>query len=217
MRRFALATALVLAATAPLALADVAPPSTAPVPKGAYTLDKAHTSFIFRVNHLGFSSFTGRFTRLDVRLETDPSKLTASSLNVTIDPTSIETDNAPDGFLDMLRGKGWLETADYPELKFRSTRVEVTAANQVRVHGELTFHGVTKPIVLDAKYNGGYAGHPMEPQARIGFSVTGKFKRSDFGVTVGIPPAGSIMGVSDEVQIVLETELTGPALALAKN
>jgi polyisoprenoid-binding protein YceI len=217
MRRFALATTLVLAATAPLALADTAPASVAPVPKGAYTMDKAHTSLIFRVNHLGFSSFTGRFTRLDARLETDPSKLTASKLNVTIDPASVETDNAPEGFLDMVRGKGWLETADFPEMKFRSTRVEVTAANQIRVQGELTFHGVTKPIVLDAKYNGGYAGHPMDPHARIGFSATGKFKRSDFGVTVGIPAPGTTMGVGDEVEIVLETELSGPALAVAKN
>jgi polyisoprenoid-binding protein YceI len=217
MRRFALATTLVLAATAPLALADTAPASVAPVPKGAYTMDKAHTSLIFRVNHLGFSSFTGRFTRLDARLETDPSKLTASKLNVSIDPASVETDNAPEGFLDMVRGKGWLETADFPEMKFRSTRVEVTAANQIRVQGELTFHGVTKPIVLDAKYNGGYAGHPMDPHARIGFSATGKFKRSDFGVTVGIPAPGTTMGVGDEVEIVLETELSGPALAVAKN
>ena len=217
MRRFALATTLVLAATAPLALADTAPASVAPVPKGAYTMDKAHTSLIFRVNHLGFSSFTGRFTRLDARLETDPSKLTASKLNVTIDPASVETDNAPEGFLDMVRGKGWLETADFPEMKFRSTRVEVTAANQIRVQGELTFHGVTRPIVLDAKYNGGYAGHPMDPHARIGFSATGKFKRSDFGVTVGIPAPGTTMGVGDEVEIVLETELSGPALAVAKN
>jgi len=217
MRRFALTTVLVLAATAPLAFADVAPPSAAPVPKGAYTSDKAHTSLIFRLKHLGMSNFTGRFTRLDARLETDPSNLTASNLNVTIDPASVETDNAPEGFLDMVRGKGWLETADFPEMKFRSTRVEVTAANQIRVQGELTFHGVTKPIVLDAKYNGGYAGHPMDPHARIGFSATGKFKRSDFGVTVGIPAPGTIMGVSDEVEIVLETELSGPALAVAKN
>ncbi|HLA72109.1 MAG TPA: YceI family protein [Steroidobacteraceae bacterium] len=217
MRRSALATALVLAATAPLAFADTAPASVAPVPKGAYTMDKAHTSLIFRVNHLGFSSFTGRFTRLDARLETDPSNLTASKLNVTIDPASVETDNAPEGFLDMVRGKGWLETADFPEMKFRSTRVEVTAANQIRVQGELTFHGVTRPIVLDAKYNGGYAGHPMDPHARIGFSATGKFKRSDFGVTVGIPAPGTTMGVGDEVEIVLETELSGPALAVAKN
>jgi len=217
MRRLALTTVLVLAAAAPLAFADNAPAAAARVPQGTYTIDKPHTSLIFRVSHMGFSTFTGRFTRLDARLETDPSKLTASNLNVTIDPTSIETDNAPEGFLDMLRGKGWLDSAEFPEMKFQSTRVELTAASQIRVHGELTFHGVTKPIVLDARYNGGYAGHPMDPHARIGFSATGKFKRSDFGMTVGIPAPGSILGIGDEVEIVLETELSGPALAVAKN
>jgi len=217
MRRLALTTVLVLATAAPLAFGDTPPASTAPVPKGTYTIDKPHTSLIFRVNHLGFSNLTGRFTRLDARLVTDPSKLADSNLNVTIDAASVETDNAPEGFLDMLRGKGWLETADFPQIKFRSTRVEATAANRIRVQGELTFHGVTKPIVLDAKYNGGYAGHPMDPNARIGFSATGKFKRSDFGVTVGIPAPGSTMGVSDEVEIVLETEMSGPAIAVARN
>jgi polyisoprenoid-binding protein YceI len=68
-------------------------------------------------------------------------------------------------------------------------------------------------VVLEAKYNGGYASQPMDPNARLGFSATGKFKRSDFGVTVGIPAPGATMGVGDEVQIVLETELSGPAAA----
>jgi polyisoprenoid-binding protein YceI len=183
-----------------------------PVPKGIYTLDKAHTSLLFRVSHMGFSSFTGRFTAIDVRLETDPSKLTASKLEVTIDPTSVVSDNAPDGFLAMIAGKGWLDAQDYPQITYRSTRVESLGANKIRIDGELTLHGVTKPVVLEAQYNGGYASHPMDPHARIGFSATGRFKRSDFGVTVGIPAPGTTMGVGDEVQIVLETELTGPPI-----
>jgi polyisoprenoid-binding protein YceI len=183
-----------------------------PVPKGIYTLDKAHTSLLFRVSHMGFSSFTGRFTAIDVRLETDPSKLTASKLEVTIDPTSVGSDNAPDGFLAMIAGKGWLDAQDYPQITYRSTRVESLGANKIRIDGELTLHGVTKPVVLEAQYNGGYASHPMDPHARIGFSATGRFKRSDFGVTVGIPAPGTTMGVGDEVQIVLETELTGPPI-----
>ncbi|MEJ0085118.1 MAG: YceI family protein [Pseudomonadota bacterium] len=189
------------------------PANTPSVPKGVYTLDKAHTSLIFRVNHLGFSTFTGRFTGVDARLETDPSKLSASKLDVTIDPASIASDNAPDGFLAMVAGKGWLDAQDFPTMHYRSTKVEVIGANKVRIDGELTFHGVTKPVVLEAKYNGGYAGHPMDPHARIGFSATGRFKRSDFGVTVGVPAPGTTMGVGDEVEVVLETELSGPALA----
>jgi polyisoprenoid-binding protein YceI len=209
MRVLASLTLLTLAAAAQASTST----HTSAVPQGVYTIDKPHTSLIFRVNHLGFSTFTGRFTRLDARLETDPSKLTASKLEVTIDPTSVETDNAPDGFLAMIAGKGWFDAQDFPQITYRSTRVELIATNKVRIHGELTFHGVTKPVVLEAKYNGGYAGHPMDPHARIGFSATGTFKRSDFGVTVGIPGPDLPMGVGDAVEIVLETELSGPALA----
>jgi len=207
----------VLATFAALALAGTAlastPTNTPAPPKGVYTLDKPHTSLIFRVSHMGFSNFTARFTRLDARLETDPSKLTASKLEVTIDPASIESDNAPDGFLAMIAGKGWLDAQDFPQMNYRSTKVEQIGANKVRIDGELTLHGVTKPVVLEAKYNGGYASQPMDPHARIGFSASAKFKRSDFGITVGIPAPGSIMGVSDEVEVVLETELSGPAVA----
>jgi polyisoprenoid-binding protein YceI len=206
----------VIASLALLSFAIAAQASTSnsapPVPKGVYTLDKAHTSLLFRVSHIGFSSFTGRFTSIDVRLETDPSKLTASKLEVTIDPTSVVSDNAPDGFLAMIAGKGWLDAQDYPQITYRSTRVESLGATKIRIDGELTLHGVTKPVVLEAQYNGGYASHPMDPHARIGFSATGRFKRSDFGVTVGIPAPGTTMGVGDEVQIVLETELTGPPI-----
>jgi len=195
------------------ALASTPEPTPGPVPAGNYTLDKAHTSLIFRVNHLGFSFFTARFTHIDADLKADPARFAASQLNVTIDPKSITSDNAPEGFLAMLSCKDWLEADKFPQMTFRSTRVEITAPNKLRVRGDLTLHGVTKPIVLDAKYNGGYAGHPMDPHARIGFSATARFKRSDFGVSAGIPAPGTTMGVGDEVEVVLETELTGPPLA----
>jgi len=72
--------------------------------------------------------------------------------------------------------------------------------------------GVTKPLVLDATYNGGYAGHPMDPHARIGFTARGSLLRSEFGVSYGIPAPGSTMGVGDRVQIEIEAEFTGPPL-----
>ncbi len=75
---------------------------------------------------------------------------------------------------------------------------------------------MTKPVVLDATFNGGYAGHLMDPHARIGFSAHGVFKRSDFGVKYGVPAPGTTMGVSDEVEVNIETEFSGPALAKAE-
>jgi polyisoprenoid-binding protein YceI len=183
------------------------------VPQGNYTNDKPHTSLIFRVSHMGFSTFTARFTGVDAALKFDPANLPASNVKVTIDPTSISSDNAPDGFLAMLSGPQWLDAARFPQMTFRSNSVELTGANAFRIRGDLTLHGVTKPVVLDARYNGGYAGQPMDPHARVGFSAHGTFKRSDFGISIGIPAPGSRMGVGDDVEVVLETEFSGPALA----
>lgn len=207
-----LALKLAALALAAAAHASTPTPSAAPVPAGAYQPDKAHTSLIFRVNHMGFSTFTGRFTRLDAELQFDPAKLAASHVTVNIDPRSIETDNAPAGFLATLSGNGWLEADKFPEMAFRSNSIEPTGKNTFLIHGELTLHGVTRPIVLDARYNGGYAGHPLDPHARVGFSAHGSLKRSDFGVSLGIPAPGSLFGVGDQVEITLETEFTGPPL-----
>ena len=220
MRPITLLAILALAAAAaPGAAADGnapkdAPvPSTAPVPKGDYTIDKAHTSLIFRVSHLGFSTYTGRFTRVDAELQFNPANIAASRVNVRIDPRSIEADNTPSGFLQTLAGNQWLDADRFPELTFRSQSVELTGANSFRIHGQLSLHGVTRPVVLEATYNGGYAGHPYDPQARVGFSAQGTFKRSDFGVSYGIPDPGSSFGVGDQVAVILETEFSGPALA----
>lgn len=184
-----------------------------PIPAGAYVLDKAHASLIFRVNHLGFSNFTGRFTRFDARLQFDPANPGASQVTVTIDASSIACDNAPPGFLELLRGDQWLDAEQFPQLTFRSTRVEAGHGDSLRIHGELTLHGVTRPVILEATYNGGYAGHPMDPHARIGFSARGSFNRSDFDIANGIPAPGTTMGVSDNVDITIETEFSGPPLA----
>ncbi|HTU65646.1 MAG TPA: YceI family protein [Steroidobacteraceae bacterium] len=209
-----LSTVAVLAITTVAAAAADNPPapSSAPVPKGAYATDKAHTSLLFRVNHLGFSEFTGRFTSVIAKLSFDPRALATSSVTVEIDPKSIATDNAPDGFLAMLAGDKFLDAAKYPRMTFASTSVEPGANGNFRIRGTLTLHGVTKPMMLEAHYNGGYAGHPYDPHARVGFSAHGTLKRSDFGITTGIPSAAMPWGVGDEVEVRLETEFSGPAL-----
>ena len=186
-----------------------------PVPAGHYTLDKSHASLIFKVNHLGFSNYTARFKRFDAQLEFDPAKLGASKLTATVDAKSLETDFPDPAKLDFnaqLQGKEWLDTAQFPLMNYRSTKIEITGKNTMKVNGELTLHGVTKPVVLEAKYNGGYAGHPMDPHARIGFSAHGSLKRSEFGISYGIPAPGTTMGVGDDVELILETEFSGPPL-----
>ena len=226
------AAVLALAACSPPAAKKVeapaaAPPAAAPgaaagkfvmpdVPAGDYKLDKSHASLVFKVNHLGFSHYTARFSDFDAKLKFDPANPSASSVEATIDPKSLTLPNPPAGFKDELTGKAWFDTAQYPTITFRSTKVEVTGANTAKVTGDFTLHGVTKPVVLDATFNGGYAGHPMDPHARIGFSAKGTFNRSEFGMGFGVPAPGTTMGVGDAVEVTIEAEFSGPPLADAK-
>jgi YceI-like domain len=118
--------------------------------------------------------------------------------------------------LDIMKGPQMLDTSKYPLIVFQSESVRMTGARSMEVAGTLTLHGVTRPIVLTATYNGGYAGMPnMDPQARVGFSAHGALKRSDFGITFGVPAPGTTMGVGDLIDFAIEAEFTGPPLAVA--
>lgn len=181
------------------------------IPSGAYTTDKAHSSLIVRLNHLSYSHFTARFEKWDAQLQLDPAHPEAATLTVNIDPRSIASDNPPAGFIDIMRGHDFLDAAHFNAITFHSTGIERTGPNSARITGDLTLHGVTKPISLDATFNGGYGGMQLDPHARIGFSAHGTFKRSDFDMGYGVPPPGSNMGVGDEVEIIVETEMSGPA------
>lgn len=195
-----------------------APAEAVDVPAGDYQLEKSHATLIFRVDHLGFSKYTARFKRFDAQLKFDPANLAASSVTATVDPRSLETDfpdPAKHDFNAALQGEQWLDAAKYPQITFRSTAVEVTGPNTMRITGDFSLHGVTRPLTLQATFNGGYAGHPMDPNARIGFSAQGTLKRSEFGIAYGIPAPGTKMGVGDEVEIIIEAEFSGPPLASA--
>lgn len=216
MRHAILSLAASLALLACTAAADDPGAPGAPVPAGAYTLDKSHASLVFRVDHLGFSKYTGQFKRFDAHLQFDPADPARSEVTVTIDPASLDLTGAPDGFLATLLGEEWLGAGQYPAMTFRSRQIEALQAGRLRIHGELEFRGVAQPVTLDATYNGGYAGHPLDPNARIGFSARGTLQRSKFGMTIGVPPPGSTMGVGDEVEFLIETEFTGPPLATSR-
>lgn len=190
-----------------------AKPAAPQVPAGDYKLDKTHASLVFTVDHLGFSRYTSRFGDFDASLTFDPANPSASRVEATIDPRSLELPAPPAGFKTTLLGPDWLDAAKHPTITFRSTKVEVTGANTAKITGDFTLHGVTKPIVLDATFNGGYVGHPMDPHARIGFSARGTFKRSEFGVAYGVPAPGSTMGVGDAVDVQIEAEFSGPPMA----
>jgi polyisoprenoid-binding protein YceI len=199
--------------TGPRAMGPMAAP-----PAGTYKLDKAHASLVLRASHLGFSIYTTRFSRFDADLTFDPLNLPASKVVTTIDASSFEMDAAPQMCLDIMRGPQMLDTAKYPQIAFKSESIHMTGAKSMEISGKLTLHGVTRPILLTATYNGGYPGMPeMDPHARIGFSAHGSFKRSDFGIAYGVPPPGATMGVGDLIDFSIEAEFTGPPLPTANS
>lgn len=198
---------------------DPVTPVTTEAPAGTYKLDLGHASLLFRVNHIGFSMYTARFTRFDAELQFDPAKPESMSVTAAIDPRSLETDYPEPEKVDfnaMLKGPDWLDTAQFPKIAFLSTQVDLTGPDTARLTGDLTLHGTTLPVTLDVKFNGGYAGHPMDPNGRVGFSARGSLNRSEFGIALGIPEEGSTMGVGDAVEIIIEAEFTGPPMEEAQ-
>jgi polyisoprenoid-binding protein YceI len=191
--------------TAPAALAGPGPSSVDPakMPAGHYVIDKTHAALTAKVKHMGFSNYTLRFTKLDADYHYDPAQPSAAKLNVTVDPASIDTATGADAFglkfNKELAGDGWLEAAKYPTITFVSTAVDIGDGEHGKVTGDLTLHGVTKPVTLDVTFYG--SGSGMIPlTTRAGFSATTTIKRSEFGVTKYIPLVG------DDVTLTVEAE-----------
>lgn len=214
MRRLltALPVLVLLAASPSAALpADAAKDGTvaAPAPDllaGTYKVDLDHSTIVFRVDHLGMSNFTAQFRDFSGALVLDPARPETSSVTVEIDVASLQTPiRSVPGFDKTLAGPDWLDGAAHPKITFKSTRVTRTGPETADIAGDFTLRGVTRPIVLKAKFNGGWKPNAYDG-ARVGFSATTSFKRSDFGMTYGVPAPGTKLGVSDEVQVAIETE-----------
>ncbi|MEE4010964.1 YceI family protein [Roseibium sp. FZY0029] len=195
-------------------LAAHAESPAADLPAGSYKLDKYHSTLVFRADHLGFSFYSASFADFDATLQIDPADPAKASVNVDISTASLHLTAPPqDGFRNMLLGPDWLNAGDHPTITYRSTGIELTGADTAVVSGDLTFRGKTRPVELNVRFNGGYTGLAVyDPQARIGFSATGTLRRSDFGMSYGLPPEGSNLGVGDEDEFVIEAEFNGPPL-----
>ena len=179
---------------------------------GDFTLDPGHTRLIFKVSHLGFSNYTALFTDLSADLTFDPDAPETMSVRARVKAASLET-HYPDPSLDfnaVLTGPDFLDASQFPDITFTSTKVALTAPQEADVTGDFTLHGVTRPLTLHVRYNGGWGDMPLDAGARIGFSAQGAFLRSDFGVGYGVPAPGTTLGVGDKVEIILEAEFIKP-------
>jgi len=190
----------VLALTLLLGGPALANPSTtdpAKVPAGTYVLDKKHASLTARIVHMGFSHYTLRFDGLDGSFTYDPANWQATKVTFTVDPKSVDTNDA--AFNKQIAG--YFEADKFPAITFISTAVEGGADGKGTVTGDLTFHGVTKPVTLDVTFDG--AGHGITPiGTRLGFSGSTRIKRSDFGVS----NFALNQFTSDEVDLTFEVE-----------
>ena len=167
-----------------------------------YDLDPNHTRIDFSWTHFGFSHPMGRFDRFDGDFRFDPADPTKSSVTVTIPVSSIDTGVAK---LDAhLQTADFFDVANYPTATFKSTRVERAGEHGLKVTGDLTLHGVTRPVVLDVAINK-IGPHPMAGRAAAGFDATTTIKRSDFGISNYVP------NVSDEIRLSISTEAMVPA------
>jgi polyisoprenoid-binding protein YceI len=184
IRRLALATSPALAVT--LALAS------APLGAITYTLEPDYTQGVFRWNHLGFSSPAAQFAQGSGTLHFDPADPGKSSVEVTIPLASLNT-GVP-ALDEDFRSTDFFDTAKFPIASFRSTKVVKGAADHLEVTGDLSLHGVTRPVMLDVTVVK-IGTNPRTSLPTVGFDATTTLKRSDFGLGKYVPQVG------DEIQM----------------
>ena len=188
------AAALLIAAQAAQAQMTTSPAATL---AGTYKLDPAHGKITWSVNHFGFSTYIGQFSTVNATLKVDPKAVGATALDVTVDTNSLGTLNAA---LDThLKSKDFLDVAAFPTATFKATKVTQTGEKTADITGDLTLHGVTKPIVVHATFNQGGA-NPMDKKYELGFAGSAEITRSDFGIKAYVP------AISDKVTLTIEAE-----------
>jgi polyisoprenoid-binding protein YceI len=149
-------------------------------PPGAYQVEPEHTEILFGVSHFGFTMYYGLFSDARGALLLDSADPTRSRLDVQVPVSSLITPSVR--LSEELEGPQWLNAAAFPDMSYRSTHITMTGPRSARVDGELTLHGVTRPLTLTATFN--RAGeNPVDHAFTIGFEGRGVVRRSDFGVS----------------------------------
>ncbi len=154
------------------------------VQSGSYVVEPAHTQITFNVLHMGFTHYEGRLTDASGTLELSAKTPAQSAIEVSVPVASVSTTSAKlDG---ELKSKDWLDAATYPTVTFKSKSIAPTGKGEAKVTGDLTIHGVTKPVTLTAHFVGSGV-NPLSKKYTVGFDITGDIRRSDFGVKTYVP------------------------------
>jgi polyisoprenoid-binding protein YceI len=162
-----------------------------------YQLEKTHADLLFSIDHAGFTQKHGSFRDFDGTLQYDAAKPENSKVEITVKTSSLDT-ALPARDKDVM-GETFLDAAKYPEMRFVSTKVVPGPNQELRIEGDLTLHGVTKPITLQAKLNK-IGPNPFDKRPTLGFSASGSLKRSDYGMTKAIPLIGDVVTIALDVE-----------------
>jgi polyisoprenoid-binding protein YceI len=176
--------------------------------KATYKIDSAHSSANFSIRHLMISNVRGGFSKVEGTVEYDPDDPTSATVEAVIDASSIKTnDDQRDGHL---KSADFLDVEKFPSIAFKSSKV--TLAGEPEITGDLTIHGVTKPVTLKVE---GPTPEGKDPwgNLRIGASATTKIKRSEFGLTFNAALETGGFMIGDDLKIELEVELIKGAAA----
>ena len=176
-----------------------------------WNLDTVHSGINFSVRHMVVSKVRGRFTKFTGNVTLDESDLTRSVVEATIEASSIDTGTGQRD--DHLRSADFFDVERFPQIRFRSTRIEKLGEDRYRLAGELTIRDVSREIALDVEYGG--RGKDPWGNERVGFTATGALDRKDFGLAWNqVLETGGVL-VSDRVQIELEVQAVRAAAAAA--
>lgn len=157
------------------------------VKAGIYKVEPYHTQVSFSISHFGFTDFSGFFSGASGTLQLDPAAASASRLEVSIPVSSVLTTTP---YLDdQLKKDQWFDVAKYPNATFTSTKVTPTGKDSATIAGNLTLHGVTKPVTLKARLVGS-GNDPLDKAFNVGFEAVGTIKRGDFGIKQYLPLVG---------------------------
>lgn len=159
---------------------------------GAYQIDPAHTSVLFKINHMGMSTFVGRFNEVQASLEFDPAHMESAKLTALIKISSIDVNNQT--LQETLKGSSWFDAERYTHALFKTESVVVLDDTHARFSGNLTLRGVTAPITLNVIFNGA-GNNILTGKYTLGFSGNTRFKRSQFGMDYLIPAVGDDVDV----------------------
>jgi polyisoprenoid-binding protein YceI len=208
MNAFAPIAALLVITAGTANAAGPANPDPAAVSAGNYAVDASHTRVQFTVSHMGFTNWYGDLPGATGSLKIDPANIAATTLDISLPVAALATTNATlDG---ELKSAAWFDAAQFPTIRFVATKVERTGTDRAAITGDLSFHGVTRPVVLAARFNGGGI-NPINKAYTIGFDATTTIDRSDFGVKNYLP----IIGDETTLRISAAFEKVPPAAGAA--